>query len=221
MKIVLTQERGDNLLIYPKEGQLITDIDDKSILKEKYRDICLIDQPMSLEQFAAVFCMLIPKCVEITLDNIDNSKITLYTFTDDCQHLNMDVAKMRIQNTSFNIAEHFLRHISTVKFGCCDYKQYISNHCELESEINQDCRRKMECDMKVFRKVNDNCITDEYSLCHNFMKQMVLHAKHRFLNIEKDEIVELPFKKKDYVYYKYNCSYHDIIQVYMIRIILV
>jgi len=175
-----------------------------------------------LENFTSVFCMMIPKGVEISECNIDNEKITLYTFTDESDSLKMDVSKMRVQNTNINIATHFLRHISKIKFGCDNYHKYIKNHCELEADINMDCRRKMECDIRVFKEANEICINDkcERSLCHSFAKRMILHAKHRFRNIERDEIVELPFKKHDYVYYKYIYSYHDIIQAYMIRIIL-
>ena len=77
--------------------------------------------------------------------------------------------------------------------------------------------------MCVFKEVNEICINDTYekSLCHSFMKRIVLHAKHRFNHIERDEIVELPFKRNDYIYYKYTCSYGEIVQVYMIRIIMV
>ena len=227
MKLVLTNECGDILLLCPSSNanQLVTDIKsvDDAILKEKYRHICLIDHKVKLEHFTSVFCMTIPKCVEITEDNIDNDKITLYTFTDDSDNLKMDVSKMRIQNTNQNIATHFLSHISKVKFGTNDYKMHIKNHCDLESEINLDCRRKMECDMHVFREANEICVnnTCERSLCHSFMKRMVLHGIRRFRTIERDEIVELPFKKNDFVYYKYVCSYDDIHQVYMIRIILV
>jgi hypothetical protein len=227
MKLVLTHECGDILLIDPSSNanQLITDIEsvDETILKEKYRTICLIDHKVKLEHFTSVFCMTIPKGVEISECNIDNEKITLYTFTDDADDLKMDVSKMRVQNTKLTIAKHFLSHISYCKYKSYDYQKHIKNHCELESEINADCRRKMECDMQVFKEANEICINDkcERSLCHSFAKRMILHAKHRFRNIERDEIVELPFKKHDYVYYKYICSYRDIIQVYMIRIILV
>ena len=227
MKLVLTHECGDLLLIDPglNANQLITDI--KSVeptnLKEKYRNICLIDHRVKTECFTNVFCMTVPKRVEISEDNIDNERITLYTFTDESEHLKMDVSKMRIQNTNLNIATHFLRHITMTKFNSTDYCKYITNHCELESQINEDCRKKMECDMNVFKEANEICINDKYekSLCHSFAKRMILHASHRFRNIERDEIVEIPFKRHDYIYYKYICSYEDIIQVYMIRIILV
>ena len=227
MKLVLTHECGDVLLIDPgsNANQLITDIEsvDPAILKDKYRTICLIDHKVKLEHFTSVFCMTIPKGVEISECNIDNEKITLYTFTDDAHNLKMDVSKMRVQNTKINIATHFLKLISLSEFGCDDYHKRIKNHCELEAEINLDCRRKMEQDMDVFKEANEICINDKYerSLCHSFAKRMILHAKHRFRNIERDEIVELPFKKNDYVYYKYICSYHETVQVYMIRLILV
>jgi hypothetical protein len=227
MKLVLTHECGDILLIDPglNANQLITDIDsvDNTLLKEKYRNICLIDHKVKLEYFTSVFCITIPKGVEITEDNIDNEQIKLYTFTDDSDQLKMDVSKMRVQNTNMNIATHFLSHISTIKFGSSDYKKHIKNHCQLESEINLDCRRKMECDIEVFKEANEICINDKYerTLCHSFAKRMILHGIRRFRNIERDEIVELPFKNNDYIYYKYICSYHDIVQVYMIRIILV
>ena len=216
MKLVLTHECGDILLIDPESNsnQLVTSIDN-NILKEKYKNICLIDHRVKLESFEAVFCMMIPKCVEINLENIDNDKIILYTFTDDSHKLKMDVSKMHIQNTNLNIATHFLQHISHTK--------NIGNHAEIEREINMDCHKKMELDMRAFNEVNEICINDTYekSLCHSFMKRMVLHAKHRFNHIERDEIVELPFRKDDYIYYKYTCSYKEIVQVYMIRIIMV
>jgi hypothetical protein len=227
MKLILTHECGDVLLINPalNSNQLVNSIDsiDKTILKEKYRNIRLIDHKVKIENFASVFCMTIPNGVEITECNIENDKITLYTFTDSSDSLKFDVSKMYIQNTNFNIATHFLRYISTVKFGCDDYKEHIINHDEIESEINTDCRRKMECDMRVFKETNEICINDTYerSLCHSFVKQMILHAKHRFKQCERDEIIELPFKRHDYVYYKYICMYEDIEQVYMIRIIMI
>jgi hypothetical protein len=227
MKLVLTHECGDILLIDPEvnSNQLVTCIDsiDKSILKEKYRNISLIDHNVKLQHFTSVFCMSIPKGVDISQCNIENEQITLYTFVDDSHNLKMDVSKMRIQNTNLNIATHFLTRVSCVKFGCSDYHKHIRNHCEIESAINEDCRRKMDLDMRAFKEENEICINDTYerSLCHSFMKRMILHAKHRFRNIERDEIVELPFKRHDYVYYKYICSYEDIVQVYMIRIILV
>jgi len=227
MKIVLTHECGDTLLIDPElnANQLVTDIMsiDKTNVKEKYRDICVIDHRVKLEHFTSVFCMTVPGCTEITLDNIENEQIILYTFTEDSERLQMDVSKMRIQNTNLNIATHFLQHISKCKFGSDDYHKYIRNHCDIENEIKNDCRKKMECDMRVFKEANEICINDKYekSLCHSFIKRMILHAKHRFRNIERDEIVDLPFRKNDYIYYKYICSYDDIVQVYMIRIILV
>lgn len=227
MKLVLIHECGDTLLINPEvnSNQLVTCIDsiDPTILKEKYRDICLIDHRVKMEHFTSVFCTMIPKEVEISECNIDNDKIKLYTFTDECSNLKMDVSQMRIQNTNVNIATHFLRRIAMVKFGCDDYHKHIRNHNEIEDEINADCRKKMECDMRVFKEANEVCIGDtlERSLCHSFMKRMMLHAKHRFKHMERDEIVELPFKINDYVYYKYICSYEDVCQTYMIRIIMV
>lgn len=224
MKLVLTQECGDILLINP-DSKLVTNIDsiDKRELKEKYRNIYVIDHRVKLDSFVSVFCMMIPKGIDITTDNIDNEKIALYTFTDDSNDLKMDVSKMRVQNTPHTIATHFLRLVSTNKHGSNDYKKYIKDHYELELEINDNCRRKMELDMRAFKEANEICINDtcERSLCHSFAKRMILQAKHRFDDVERDEITELPFQKHDYIYYKYICSYQDIIQVYMIRIILV
>jgi hypothetical protein len=227
MKLILTHECGDILLINPElnSNQLVTCLEslDKSNLKRKYQKTCLIDYNVKKEHFASVFCMMIPKGVEISESNIENDKITLYTFTDASDNLKFDVSKMYIQNTNLNIATHFLRHISTIKYGCDDYKKHIINHTDIICEINTDCRRKMECDIRVFKETNEICINDTYerSLCHSFVKKMIMHAKHRFKQCERDEIIELPFKRDDYVYYKYICLYEDIEQVYMIRIILV
>jgi hypothetical protein len=188
--------------------------------EQKPHDV-IIEHKVKLSAFRETFCF---HCngAKPSIPNIKNNKFSLYTIEKKLMGQMLDVSKMFIKNTDYNIAHSFLSYMSQCKYNDTNYKKHIENHEDIKNYITSKCNEKMKSDMRYFKNdasviKSDNNETNQ--TCAELISKLLDQCCERFTNTTR--ICSVPLIKNDTINYFYTINADTISQTYLIKLILV
>ena len=167
------------------------------------------------EDLTNVFCMRSLGNV-ISVKNIRNSVIELYTLTDmwTSKMTTLDVETAKIESNGLTIAEDFISFI----VGGVDKQK----HNEYIVYLNFKMKYNWTSNFRTFINHNDinNNTYENNSLCAFILEKMIIDVPERLRKFSSSstDVVELPFVKGDFLYVVYKLECLGKVRNYLIKI---
>jgi hypothetical protein len=174
----------------------------------------------NLEDLKNVFCSN-SLGNSLSVKNIRNSAIELYTLTDMwTDKMTIDLDNAKIESNGLTIADDFLKYASTKFNGTDKYNAFIQKSNEYHVYVNFKMRYNWSSNYNTFLQKNDiyNNKYENNSICALILEKMLINVPDRFCQNYSNEIIELPFRKGDFIYMVYTLECLDVSRKYLIKI---
>jgi hypothetical protein len=209
----------------------------------------IINHSIELSSIQNTFCYHL--CGnEPTIDNINNNKIKLFTFSENIFPKTFRISKLKIKKKYIGLKKYILHTYSTISQDFIEslsvyekqnslnnndihntpleieniQKSNVQRYKNLKKYINHHCLDNMHNNHFLHLKTNSKLFSKnnkKYNItCFKLFKQIITFYPNRIQNIKKN-IQSLPFRKKDIIYFFITLSYKDYKKTYRINLILV
>lgn len=159
-----------------------------------------------------------------SVKNLRSDAFELYTLTDMwASNLVIDVSNVTIAYNGLNIVDDFLYDITQRLKNTDKYKAFLERYDEISAFLHFRFKSNWEINLMNLFKISDTYDRSRKAnmVCSNILERMIISVPERFVSMNLDEIIELPFVVGDYLYVIYTVNYLDITKRYKININLV